>query len=463
MTPAELAARAKAALQKKAAAKAAQLETQLGGGTVDNPAQAPVLLYGDAKFMPGIPGLLGRKSWSAVMGEGNYDNDDKGAFILPVNLGKSIVNDGLDPELQAKALRVKKLLAKAELVCIAHNARNGHKGYTMRMHETPWFQKHVAPVLKAYNITDMSNWIPTLNTAFYFEEFELPLGLFSMLQQFTMKSRIQEAPGFSNKTIGVKESDTFTAQSRTQTQMIVTAQGISNHTELTEDLNFDSDPKMLESILNDLVLGVDRACETALLNGDTTDPHFDSDVTAASTDARTLWKGFRRLALSNSANAGFDHGGASYDKALFDNLLAKMDRFAINTSDVIVVHGTKGGHAIRSGAIPELLQVQGYGASTLKTGEIPMIYGCKHHISEYQRQDLGAAGVYAASSTKTTAIAFNRTRSWVGIRAPMKLWVTPTLANADKLLGTAKLRAGFAAIPQDADETSMAIGYNVAR
>lgn len=463
MSAKKLLDKAKAAREAKAARKAAQVEHQLGGGTPDNPAQAPAFVHGAAKFMPQIPGMLGRKSWSEVLGEGNYDSDEKGAFILPINLGKSVINDGLDPELQAKALRIKKLLAKAELVAIAHNARHGAKGYFMRTHETPWFKKHVEPVLKAYNITDMSNWLPTLNTAFYFEEFELALGLMSKLQQFTMKSRIQEAPGFSNKTIGVKESDTFTAQSRTQAQVVITAQGISNHTELTEDLNFDSDPKILESILNDLVLGVDRACETALLNGDTTDPHMDSDVTAASTDARTLWKGFRRLALTNSANAGVDHGGARYDKALFDNILDIMGRFAINTSDVILVHGVKGGHAIRSGAIPELLQVQGYGASTLKTGEIPMIYGAQHHISEYQRQDLNGSGVYAASATKTSVIGLNRTRSWVGIRAPMKLWVTPSLANADKLLGTAKLRAGFGAVTQDSDETSIAISYNVQR
>ena len=86
---------------------------------------------------------------------------------------------------------------------------------------------------------------------------------------------------------------------------------------LPEELNEDSAVNFLAIGRKDVINAQLRAIETAIINGDTTATHMDSDTNALGADvAEKFWKGLRKLALANSANGGTsDNSGTAISDA----------------------------------------------------------------------------------------------------------------------------------------------------
>jgi hypothetical protein len=120
---------------------------------------------------------------------------------------------------------------------------------------------------------------------------------------------------------------------------------------------------------------------------------------------------------------------------------------------------------IVTGGIPELLTMHDVGGyATILTGVLPpKLMGIEPYTSEWVREDVNNAGVYAAVQVLTTALLVKKSRFVIGQRAPIRIWATPSLASSDKMLLSAKERFTFGAVPQSASELSIVVGYNIAK
>jgi hypothetical protein len=252
-------------------------------------------------------------------------------------------------------------------------------------------------------------------------------------------------------------------QSNTQANYLIAAKDNVVHTELSQDLNQDSAPAIIDKIRKEIGLGVARSEERAYLDGDDSNTHMDADVTA-STDFRKAWKGIRKRALDNSGNGSvYDHNGDAPSKQMFDNMLAKMGKFGSEKGDLAWILGSFVETKLVTGAIPELFTAFAFGSPASNvTGQVPPVYGIKPVTSEWVREDLAATGVYTVSGqTKTWVGLVKKSRCMRHLRAPIRVWAAPSLPSSDKMLMTGKKRHTFSAITQSATEKSLIIGINV--
>ena len=84
-------------------------------------------------------------------------------------------------------------------------------------------------------------------------------------------------------------------------------------------------------------------------------------------------------------------------------------------------------------------------------------------ISEYMREDLNATGVYDAITTNRGGILLvNESRWYVGQRRPIRVMAMQDLPYQDRFLIASYQRKDFQGHVQDATETSVVYGYNIA-
>lgn len=386
----------------------------------------------------------------------------KKSIVDVVNNGEAIeAKTGLDEELRLTALAFKKHIHSA-VVQADMMKKNLHREVSIE--QTPMFQKEVLPLLKAFNVTDFAQWIPTVHTNFFFTEFETEPSLANLFPQREMSSSIEKIPTTTSRMIGhlVADTTSFTAQYNTTDKVLLEAQDCAAYTILTQDLIQDATPSMFEFARMETVRGLNRAIERAIIDGDNTSSHQDSDVTDA-LDFRKAWKGLRKKALANTANGStYNQGGEKANSALFGALVDLAGVFATDVSDLLWIISPKVRTRIITGGIPEIVTLQNAGAfATMFKGQVPPIWGIDSYCSMWSREDLGAAGVYSAASALATVLLVKKSRFMVGNRQAIRMWAEP-LQGTDTLALTAKTRVAFNGNIQDADEKSALIGYNIA-
>lgn len=394
---------------------------------------------------------------------GHAERSDNIVVGKSINFGSKADCGGMPDETRLGLFRLKKLISDVAIqASVMFKTANPNAD---QMTCTPLYKTHLEPALKAFDMTGFSSWVPTVNTRFYFEEYEIPLIVSSLFDTMPMESSSENVPGALGRLFGKLESDsaTFGAQYNTQSNYFVTAKDCVVHTEITQDINQDSAPAIIDKLRKEVVAGIGRSEERVILDGDDSVTHMDTDITVA-TDFRKAYKGLRKKGLDNSANGVvYDHVGDAPSKELFKQLLKKMKRFASEKGDLAYIMGTSVGTDLVTGAIPELFTAFAFGAPASNvTGQLPPVFGIKCVESEWVREDLGAAGVYAASSAFTWMALVKKSRFMNHVRAPIRVWAAPSLPSSDKMLMTAKKRMAFAGTPQSSDEKSIAIGINIA-
>lgn len=414
-------------------------------------------------------GSLGCKGFAQLFGQKMDDKKDNAA--LPINFGSKSAMRGLPDDVRLRLFQLKKMIHNVEIQAAVKFA--GQHVTPDMMKETPLYKYGLAPMLKAYNITDFSNWIPTVNARFYFEEFEIPFLLANEFDQLPMDSATVDVPGDIGHLEGHEETDaaTFTAQSTTQDSYQVISRNNVTHAQITQDLLSDSAPAYIEKLRRDVSAGAGRAYERCIINGDITGSprgasHQDSDTQALALNATfaKAFNGLRKKAFANSANATiYDHGGDSASKLLFETLLKKLGKFADDKSDLTYLVSSSVDNAIVTGAIPELFTAFAVGgiASNI-TGKTPPIFGASVLKSNFVREDLNASGVYQSGQALTSVILFNKSRFSNFVRQALRIWASPSLPSSDIMLMTAKMRHAWAGNNQSATEKSVVMAINVA-
>lgn len=427
-----------------------------------------------AEHIAQLPLLYGRKSVAELLGIGDDDGDSKSRRIVIPSINFGVKQHHIPDDLRMIGLDIKKKFHNAFLMQMIACFKSK---MPVAFDSTPYFKDQLAPVLKAFSLTDFANWVPTLNTKFYFEEFELEPGIEKYFEQVTMQSRVERVPGAINRLKGALEADTatFSAQYNAQSNYTYTAQDCVCHTDITEDLMQDMVPQSgsFDRLRKEVALGVRRSKEDAIINGDDTitttlqgDGHMDSDVAGgAATLFNKAFKGLRKIALAAGATHQVNNSGGPVDRDMFASMLVKMGKMAKEKGDLVWILGPAVCNRIVTGNVPELLTLDTFGPSaTILTGNIPRVFGVEPYESEWVREDVNASGVYAGGQVLTTALLVKKSRFIVGQRAPMKIWATPTLASSDKMLLSCKERFSFAGVPQTVtNERSCVIAYNVSQ
>ena len=217
--------------------------------------------------------------------------------------------------------------------------------------------------------------------------------------------------------------------------------------------------EQIETILKeDMINSVMEAEINAIINGDDSTTHMDSDVTVA-TDVRKAFKGLRKLASAT----GVDASNAEFDETIVSKLLKSLGRYAQGRKNRCVMIGST---SVGDQARRNIEQIQTWekyqGDATIFKGEIPPIFGVQFIESNYVQENLNASGVVdEVTETQTECIMFNADEVFIGVPAKMsrtlkiKKWDDPRFDRVQLLLIE---DFGFQARHTDA----IAISYNIA-
>jgi len=412
--------------------------------------------------------MLGAKNMVQLIGKKIDDNDNKTKSI-PLNFGSKASTGMLPDDVRMRLFFLKKAISDVEIQ--AQYKCNKKHVTVAEMKSTPLYKDTLEPMLRAFDVTDFSDWADTQAQArFFFEEYELPLLLADQFDQMPMDASFIRVPGALGKLMGQLEADnaTFTPQFNTDANYIVEAKNNVVHTVITQDLMDDAAPSIIDKLRKEVLKGVGRSYERTLIDGDVTNPHQDADVAFGSTDFRTAWNGLRKLAIANEVTVGggaivYNHGGDTASKTLFATLLRMLKSQNSNKADLAWIFPNSISTDLVTGAIPELFTAFAFGGlASNVTGQVPPVFGVNGVESEWMREDLHESGVYTiADQTKTTMLLVQKSRFMNWTRQATRVWAAPSLPSSDQMLMSSKARHAWAGTPQSETERSVVMARNV--
>lgn len=331
-----------------------------------------------------------------------------------------------------------------------------------------YYGKHVlAPKLKALgtgNAGEGAEWVPTVVSSQFIEEFELDRQLSKQFQSINMPSNPFDLPiqdGTTEARIQA-EGATITQANFGTSKITFDAVKLAEFTVLPEELNEDSAPNILALKRREVSEAISRGIEQAIMNGDDDGAHIDADTQAGAADlAAKSMSGLRKLALANSATTDFVNAVVSTAK--LRDMRAAMGKFGVNPRDLVWCVSSKIYNQFL--ALDEVSTVEKFGPqATILRGALSALDGIPIILSEFSRDDLNASGVEDGITTdRSQVMLFNHTRAMLGVRRPIRVRATfdPVPPN-DRWLCVAWWRGDFQAHAQSATEASIQLGINVA-
>lgn len=320
-------------------------------------------------------------------------------------------------------------------------------------------------VFKAFGSTTVGGgdeWVPTLISSNYIEEFELERKVSALFKEIPMQSNpfeigVQNSVKKARRLAEGADAKTVAANFGT-TKITFNADKLVSYADLPEELNEDSAPAILDLARAEVISEQVRAVEDSILNGDTAGT-MDSDTGGAS-DNRRAWDGLRRLALTASSTVTF--GGAGVTKANMDAVRKLMGKHGVVPTDLVWIAGSSVHAQLLS--VDEVATLEKFGPmATILTGSIGTFRGVPIVISEFVREDLNATGVFDnTTTTRTVVYLVNKNRFFIGRRRPIKVRVQPDPnANLDSWQLSSWQRLAYKGLPQGASERSVVLGINI--
>lgn len=221
----------------------------------------------------------------------------------------------------------------------------------------------------------------------------------------------------------------------------------------------DSIIPILPLLLERLGKAAARALENALINGDTTSTHQDSDITDAD-DVAKQWKGFRKLALA-VAGLKTDITSGGFSRANLLAVLKLLGKYGVRTQDILWIVGPKAWNALLGlDEFVNFYQRGGVG-SFVAGGPPPAPWGGSIIVSDQMRENLNASGVYDGSTTtKNGVIALNRSGFVFGSRREFMVEVERNIRSQTHDI-VASFRKAFSPVETpSASISTVAMGYN---
>jgi HK97 family phage major capsid protein len=236
-----------------------------------------------------------------------------------------------------------------------------------------------------------------------------------------------------------------------------TAKKIGGGFSVVDEVTEDAAVAVMPLLQQDLAFAFAYGIDDAVVNGDDSATHMDSDVTQAN-DVRKTWKGLRKIALAGTAKVDF--GNSAPTVSLLRQIRAAMGVYAANIQNLVWVVALE--TYVKLLSIPEVLTVDKYGPqATVITGELGKFDGIPIVISPNIRVDLNASGVYGGTTNNRTVLFLVNRQVWAvaerrGIRVEADRDI---ISQVDYVVAT--WRGDFK--PLYSANNIIGIGYNVAK
>ena len=349
---------------------------------------------------------------------------------------------------------------------VGRSAQEDRVAHVKNMCETYYGKNELLPRLKAFGSTVVGGgdeWVPTLVSNQYLEEFELEFTLAGKFREVRMPSNPYDLPVLKDvlKAQKVAEGGAAVARSFGTDKIRFSATKLEAYNELPEELQEDSAPDFLAVARQEIVMAHSRAVESALINGDLDGAHLDSDTQAGSALlAEKVWDGLRKRALANGAYGSKSLGAALGDAGL-SSLRGLMGKHGVSPESLLWVVGPKVYQQMMS--LPNVATVDKFGPQAgILRGALASYQGIPICVSQYMREDLNASGVYdGVTATKGAILLVNTARFYLGMRRAPQVRLVQDLPNYDRFLLAAYQRIDFQGHAQSASEASVCYGYNI--
>lgn len=350
--------------------------------------------------------------------------------------------------------------------------------------ETKHFKENLQFHLKAFGIDSGDNgfeWIPTMVSDTYIDEFNLDRKVASLFTEVKMPSNPYKWPVLTNGAIARKVGE-VTALSTPQvfkTDKTITFDAVkmTNQYALPEELSEDSAPDVIKVIRQELVEGQEKAMEIAILEGDAdgTNQHYYSQLpdvaggtlTSAVPDSpEHNFNGIRKRLMAAAA-AKVDAGGNSVTEAELSSARSKMGKFGVDPTQLVYLMGPKVYNQMLQ--LDDVRTLEQYGTNApVITGELAKYEGAPVIVSEWMREDLHTTGFNTNGGANNTGsvILVNRKRWFTGTRRPIMIKVENNRTQYDVLDLVSFCRKAFQAVlatdgSNYASESAGAVVYNV--
>lgn len=255
------------------------------------------------------------------------------------------------------------------------------------------------------------------------------------------------------------ENTAATASDPATGSIVLNAKRLIGKVSYSYELTEDSIVPVLPMITTMLTEAAADAYEDALINGDTTATHQDSDTHAISKAAAKAFNGFRMLALAvSSLKSDISSGGLN--EANLRALRKLLGKWGRNKRDLIWIAGVKGENDMM-GITNMGTQDKVGGVATILTGEINTFLGIPIVVSERCREDLNASGVYdGTTTTKGSILLVNKAQFLTGRRREFTVETDRDISSQTNFI-VASFRRGMT--PKETPSATIktvALGYN---
>lgn len=242
-------------------------------------------------------------------------------------------------------------------------------------------------------------------------------------------------------------------------EVVLTSKKLTSLVEYTYEQDEDSIVPILPTLLQLLGEGAAYALEDAIINGDTTATHQDSDTNAVSRHAAKSWNGLRKLALA-VAGLKSDLASGGISAANLRALKKLLKKYGVNPRNCAWVVGPSGENDMLGLDGVTTLEQFGPQATNL-TGKIAAFLGIPIITSEANREDLNATGVYdGVTTTKGSVLLANVTQFLMGNRRGFTIETDRNIVSQVNQIVTSFRKAFTPIETPSATVTSVAAGYN---
>lgn len=336
--------------------------------------------------------------------------------------------------------------------------------------ETSYYADEFVPAMRAAMDTATSaegqEWVPKNLSSDLIRRVNLDLQVVALFPSIQMPTQPFDIPGMAvsrqrggyaaeqTADSGQTKFKVLTAGTR---KITLTAKKFAARMLTSKELEEDSFLAILPFMQSEIVDFLTADMEDAVINGDTTGTHQDSDTTA-SDDPRKYWDGLRVQAQSGAKT---DASNAALTLAMLRTNRLKMGKYGTRPSNLAHIVGMQNYIHLLSDA--NFITMDKYGVNaTVLSGELGKADGSPVIVSEYVRADLNASGVYDGSTTnRSVALSVYTPGYMTGIRRGLTVETLRELyAESDQDLVLASHRRAFAERYTRATELCVAAHYN---
>lgn len=316
---------------------------------------------------------------------------------------------------------------------------------------------------------DGYEWIPTGFSASLIDLVRIQLRVSALFRRITMPTNPYKFPIVSSDATGYLQTESIAdeatklrASTPQTTNLELSAVKLAARTLFSEEISEDSIVPILPWVKDQIALALATAEEMALINGDTTSTHMDTNVSAAY-DCRKAWDGLRDIGLNGGASATVDISTLTIEN--LRTIRKKMGKYGIDPSKVAMIVGLSGYIQLLSlkdsNSVQLVTTIDKYGPNaTILSGELGKLDGIPVIVSQYIYENQGATGLYSASLTKTSMLYVYTPAFIIGDRRRVTVKTAADI-ETDQQIVVATQRLDFHPF-YPVTEAMVGIGYNLA-